>query len=782
MKTNNALLVAISLVTQIAIAQQNAPSPANVSTAPPQKYSAEEMSRFRAMQPGATPSSRRSAQFSLGDNGTDVPPSKSARPSVQATSYQTNSADVGIDSSAPENPPSTTEDEKGAAVPAILSGKPTNAPAISSETSPMMPDDVSMNQTPTQATSPQVSGNGSFPMTQSNGKSIPKSTGLPAMKTYIKPKVGGSALAPSMPNPGQAPVDLRRDASQSSQANRAAPVPGRIATVSGKQEPAESLNGSAIPATANPTGVNVPDGGVVMNPSSPRDSQPSAIVASANPAGLNAAPGAARTMTKTTDDQTTINTPGAAIGVSTTGPKTISIGKNATYGVVVSNTGQAAAQQLEVTFTVPTWIELANTNLTTGSKELVRETDATRVVWRMDRLEPGKTQRLSLDVIPRKAQVFDLNVEWSVAPLMGAVQVQVTEPLLKMSITGPDEVQFGQSAMYSVVIQNPGTGTAENVNVMLSEALGGERAPLGNLAPGEEKNIQVELIARSAGALDLSAAVTGDGDLQDSATKKITVRRAALDVAIAGPNMKYAGSTGNYQITVENTGDAVAQDVFAAIGFPVGAQYISGVEGAEKIEGGMRWSVGALPPGAQRTYTIICQLTAAGPLTIETGVRGSGDLADADSIQTTVETEADLVLAVDDPQGPLPIGQDATYKLSIKNRGTKTANGIDVVMHFSTGIEPTSAEGREHKINPGEIAFETIGQLEPGEEMVFAVTARATVPGTHEFRAQLTCEEADAREVAGGTTKFFGDDAFETNSPDPSIQLGAQPMLNSIRQ
>jgi hypothetical protein len=479
---------------------------------------------------------------------------------------------------------------------------------------------------------------------------------------------------------------------------------------------------------------------------------------------------------------TTINTPGAAIEVSTTGPKSISVGKNASYGIEVSNVGRSAAQQLAVSFSVPTWIELSNTNLTTGAKEIVRETDATRILWRIDRLEAGKSQRLSLDVIPRKAQVFDLNVEWSVAPLSGAVQVQVTEPLVKMAITGPDEVQFGQSALYNVSIRNPGTGVAENVNVMLSEVLGGERASLGNLGPGEEKNIQVELIARSAGALDLAASVSGDGNLQDAASKKITVRRAQIDISLAGPATKYAGSNANYQITVENSGDAIAQDVYAAIGLPSGVQYLSGVEAAEKIEGGMRWAVGALPPGGKRTYTIACQLNTAGSIQLEAGARGAGDLADADTIQTNVETVADLVLTVEDPQGPLPIGQDVNYKIVVRNRGSKTATNLDLVMHFSNGIEPTSAEGRDHKINPGEVAFDTIGQLDPNEEMVFHVTARASIPGAHMFRAQLICAEADAREVAQGTTKFVGEDAAaEVNTPSAQPNVGQMPLTNGIR-
>ena len=41
--------------------------------------------------------------------------------------------------------------------------------------------------------------------------------------------------------------------------------------------------------------------------------------------------------------------------------------------------------------------------------------------------------------------------------------------------------------------------------------------------------------------------------------------------------------------------------------------------------------------------------------------------------------------------------------------------------------------------------------------MTVKVTAEAMKAGTHIFRAQLTCDESDSREVAEGTTRFFGE-------------------------
>ena len=142
---------------------------------------------------------------------------------------------------------------------------------------------------------------------------------------------------------------------------------------------------------------------------------------------------------------------------------------------------------------------------------------------------------------------------------------------------------------------------------------------------------------------------------------------------------------------------------------------------------------------------------------MEVGARGKGDLAATSACLTTVETVADLVLTVADPKGPLPTGEEVSYEIKVQNRGSKSAKGVDLVMQFSEGIEPRMASGLEHKIVPGQVLFSPIGQIDPGQEMTFKIAAEAIKSGTHIFRAQLTCQDSDAREIAEGTTRFFGD-------------------------
>ncbi len=94
---------------------------------------------------------------------------------------------------------------------------------------------------------------------------------------------------------------------------------------------------------------------------------------------------------------------------------------------------------------------------------------------------------------------------------------------------------------------------------------------------------------------------------------------------------------------------------------------------------------------------------------------------------------------VADPQGPVPVGEEVTYEVRVRNRGTKEAVGVEVFAYFSRGIEPTGAEGAPNRLGPGQVTFEPIPLLTPGAEAILKVRARAEVAGNHIFRAEAHC-------------------------------------------
>ena len=446
-----------------------------------------------------------------------------------------------------------------------------------------------------------------------------------------------------------------------------------------------------------------------------------------------------------------------SIRIQSFGPKTVGINKASSFQVHVSNSSSETAENVLVGIHLPQWVDVRDLQSSTGLFKITDGVEQPRVVWTVDRIPGNSTQTITIPATPRKAELFDLGVEWTLIPRTAKSSVEVTQPKLEMTVSGPDDILYGDKAVYQVEIRNPGTGTAEQVVVKLPEALGGESQPIGDITPGESQRFQIELFALTAGELDLLATASAAGDLSTSVQRKVRVRRANLEVKLTGPARKYAGTDAKYSVTVTNRGDALAQGVIAAVALPSGVEYMGGLDSADQTPTGLTWNVGSMKPGDSETYNLNFVLNTSGDLQLEVGARGDGDLAAASQCVTTVQTVADLTLNVVDPRGPLPTGEDVTYELRIKNRGSKAATNIDVVMHFADGIEPTSAKGMKNQVTTGEVAFEPIPVIQPGQELVLTVVAQAEKSGTHVFRAQLSCDDSDSSEIAQGTTRFYGE-------------------------
>jgi len=150
-----------------------------------------------------------------------------------------------------------------------------------------------------------------------------------------------------------------------------------------------------------------------------------------------------------------------------------------------------------------------------------------------------------------------------------------------------------------------------------------------------------------------------------------------------------------------------------------------------------------------------------------------------------VEAVADLRLEVKDPEGPVPVGSDATYELHLRNRGTKAAENVEVLIYFSSGVEPVSADGLSHRISPGQVVFDLIPAVPPAAEMVLKVKAKADVAGNHVFRAEVHCKTMGTRLVREEATHFYQDSpnfqqaTATRQAPLPLPQSSGQPLSTS---
>ncbi|MBT3889006.1 MAG: hypothetical protein HOF72_00135, partial [Planctomycetaceae bacterium] len=76
-------------------------------------------------------------------------------------------------------------------------------------------------------------------------------------------------------------------------------------------------------------------------------------------------------------------------------------------------------------------------------------------------------------------------------------------------------------------------------------------------------------------------------------------------------------------------------------------------------------------------------------------------------------------------------------EIQIINRGTRVAHGIDVIAQFGYGVEPVKTTGQTAELIPGQVIFDSIASIAPGEKITLKVHARADKEGRHKIRVKL---------------------------------------------
>jgi uncharacterized repeat protein (TIGR01451 family) len=450
------------------------------------------------------------------------------------------------------------------------------------------------------------------------------------------------------------------------------------------------------------------------------------------------------------------------------GPKQILVGRESVYRVRLQNEGAAAAQGIVANIRIPAWAEVVDTSATQGTVVPSQNAGTPTLEWQLSRLDGRASETLDVKLIPRESRPLELGVSWTIAPVGSRAVVEVQEPQLKIDVSGPNEVLFDKPQVFKLTLSNPGTGPAENVRIDLIPPGGSEETasshPLGNLAAGESKTVEIELTAREAGKLMVKAIASAEGGLVSDVSQEIFCRKPELEVDYRGPATKYAGTPATYFFRVRNPGTAPAEDVTVRVTLPEGAEFTSASDGqtfdAKSRE--VAWHVGTLSPGDDNYMELKCVVQKPGTnqLTV-TAATAAGNLTDSAAGETNVVALADLKLQVTDPSGPVAVGSQALYEIRVENRGASTAREVNIVALFSEGIEPDQAEGAMYSSADGRVTFRTIEELPAGRGITLRIRAHAIKAGTHVFRAEVLCRDSEIKLAAEETTRFYADEVMQ---------------------
>jgi hypothetical protein len=136
-----------------------------------------------------------------------------------------------------------------------------------------------------------------------------------------------------------------------------------------------------------------------------------------------------------------------------------------------------------------------------------------------------------------------------------------------------------------------------------------------------------------------------------------------------------------------------------------------------------------------------------------------GRVAAADELSRGPRTQVALPrLSLDVRESVLEAaeGDQVSFRILLVNTGNRPAHDIDTTIYFAEGIEPEAFGGAEGSISSGEVRFETIEAIGPGEKVELAVRGRAGPPGIVVYRAEAIARETPGTLAREGAVTVIG--------------------------
>jgi uncharacterized repeat protein (TIGR01451 family) len=404
----------------------------------------------------------------------------------------------------------------------------------------------------------------------------------------------------------------------------------------------------------------------------------------------------------------------ANLGIGKTAPPVVQAGTSLTYSLVVTNTGPSDATSVVVTDTLPSSVAFQSaTPGCTAAGPTVRcvlgnLTDAPGANTRGVTITVGVLSSAPQDSLIVNtatvggAQPDDYPEDNSV--VVTTTVHRVTDLALTKSASA-EPVLAGAALTYTLSLTNSGPSDASSVVVTdnlpasvafasasppCAHASGVVTCPVASLSAGANMVFSVAVTVESStpeGTLLANASVAGAAEADANAANNSStitssvLARADLAVTKWAPATVFAGNQLTYTLAITNNGPSDATAVSITDVLPAGVSLVSMPSGWASSGVTLTGSLGTMVAGASHQFTVTVDVPSSMPAgqtltntavasTATTDPEGTNNSA---STATTVQTQADLVIAKHASPDPVFLGNPLTYTVVITNRGPSDA-------------------------------------------------------------------------------------------------------------
>ncbi|MEZ6058388.1 MAG: hypothetical protein R3C01_16935 [Planctomycetaceae bacterium] len=427
------------------------------------------------------------------------------------------------------------------------------------------------------------------------------------------------------------------------------------------------------------------------------------------------------------------------------------------YNIHVRNVGRSAAHQVIVEDSVPRGATLRGTN-----PEAVLDPRDNRLIWQLGTMQPGEERTIRVQVVPTQAgeigSIATVRFEGRVAS-----KTVITAPNLRLTLEGPDELAVGEKATYRFHLTNIGDGEAKEV-VLRSLIPKGLHHPVGEvldydvgtLAPGQSRDVDLEVVARTAGPFTNSAIVTAGGKEQSKAAADFLVLDSRLAITRNAPARRFVGRDAPITTLVTNQSTNTLKGIVVVEKLAPGVIGVGKTEPEAQVDNINRTITWRIPQlGPQQSINLRYSLNAEKEAYYPCLVIAQDEAGNRAEANATLEVKGfpSLKLAMNQQTnrgGTVNVGEQVAVRLTIANQGTGQASNVAAsliippnlrLVHIKTSGNEEVTYSIDEDTNI--VTFETIPSLVQAMKREYDIVMVAEHPGQPKLSIALKSNETE---------------------------------------
>jgi uncharacterized repeat protein (TIGR01451 family) len=314
---------------------------------------------------------------------------------------------------------------------------------------------------------------------------------------------------------------------------------------------------------------------------------------------------------------------------------------------------------------------------------------------------------------------------------------------LSVDVVGPASIAPNQPLAYEIVVRNVGAAVLGRVRVEDVLPAGAKLRSaepeaevqndrlawsLGNLDPGVERRIKVEIQPGAAGEVTLTPAAT----FTVAKPWRTRIVRPPFAVTQTVAETATRGGAVTFQVHVANHSDQMIERIVVSDKLPAGLECPHG----DKIE----CDIAALAPGESKTINLETRAVAVGRQTNVVTAQAPGGWQ-AESQASVVVTETPLTLRLDAPKQAL-LGQDVDCRVEVSNPGAAPAANVRVTQALPDGVDPLTVSTNGTLDTARRLVTWALGTLPAGQTQTLTLKLQGKAAGDWMLKATAAADGA----------------------------------------